>query len=120
MSMRLLPKEPVMLRDTSGQDRVIEPKNILQRHRKLVLVGLAAAGALIALIVVLMRYSGAGVSVDRARVSIASVERGNFIRDIAADGQVVAAVSPTLYANALGAVNLKGHAGDPVSKVQVP
>ena len=120
MSMRLLPKEPIMLRDTSAQDRVIEPKNPFQapsqthhgrRHRR----GPAAS----LLIVILMRYSGAGVSVDRSRVSIATVERGNFVRDIAADGQVVAAVSPTLYANALGTVTLKVHAGDTVTKGQV-
>jgi HlyD family secretion protein len=119
MSMRLLPKEPIMLRDTSGQDRVIEPKNILKRHRKLIIVGLIAAALLVTLIVILMRYSGAGVSIDRSRVSIATVERGNFVRDIAADGQVVAAVSPTLYANALGTVTLKVHAGDTVTKGQV-
>ncbi len=119
MSMRLLPKEPIMLRDTSAQDRVIEPKNALKRHRKLIIVGLIAAAALITLILILMRYSGAGVSVDRSRVSIATVERGNFVRDIAADGQVVAAVSPTLYANALGTVSLKVHAGDTVTKGQV-
>src|SRR6202167_4775935 len=119
MSMLLLPKEPIMLRDTSAQDRVIEPKNPLKRYRKLIVAGAIAAALLIALIVVLMRYSGAGVSVDRSRVSIATVERGNFIRDISADGQVVAAVSPTLYANALGTVTLKVHAGDAVSKGQV-
>jgi HlyD family secretion protein len=119
MSMRLLPKEPIMLRDTSAQDRVIEPKNPFKRHRKLVLVALAGIAALGALILFLARYSGAGVSVDRARVSIATVERGNFVRDIAADGQVVAAVSPTLYANALGTVTLKVHAGDTVAKGQV-
>jgi len=119
MSMRLLPKEPIMLRDTSGQDRVIEPKNLFRRHRKLIAAGAIAAALLITLIVVLTRYSGAGASVDRARVSIATVERGNFVRDIAADGQVVAAVSPTLYANALGTVTLKVHAGDTVAKGQV-
>jgi HlyD family secretion protein len=119
MSMRLLPKEPIMLRDTSAQDRVIEPKNPLKRHRKLILVALAGIAALGALIFILARYSGAGASVDRARVSIAGVERGNFVRDIAADGQVVAAVSPTLYANALGTVTLKVHAGDTVAKGQV-
>jgi HlyD family secretion protein len=47
------------------------------------------------------------------------VERGSFVRDIAADGQVVAAVSPTLYANALGTVTLKVHPGDTVAKGQV-
>jgi HlyD family secretion protein len=119
MSMRLLPKEPIMLRDTSAQDRVIEQKNPLKRHRKLILAALAGIGVLGALIFILTRYSGAGASVDRARVSIATVERGNFVRDIAADGQVVAAVSPTLYANALGTVTLKVHAGDTVAKAQV-
>ncbi len=108
-----------MLRDTSGQDRVIEPKNLLKRHRFALAAGAIAAALLITLIVVLMRYSGAGASVDRSRVSIATVERGNFVRDIAADGQVVAAVSPTLYANALGTVTLKVHAGDTVAKGQV-
>ena len=119
MSMRLLPKEPIMLRDTSAQDRVIEPQSAFKRHRKIIIAVLALALALILLAVYLMRYSGAGVSVDRARVAIASVERGSFVRDIAADGQVVAAVSPTLYANALGTVTLKAHAGDSVVKGQV-
>jgi HlyD family secretion protein len=119
MSMRLLPKEPIMLRDTSAQDRVIEPTNPLKRHRKLILAALAGIAALVVLVLFLVRYSGTGRSVDRARVSIAAVERGNFVRDIAADGQVVAAVSPTLYANALGTVTLKVHAGDTVAKGQV-
>jgi len=119
MSMRLLPKEPVMLRDTTGQDRMIERKSPWKRHRTLLLAGLAAVIGLGVLLVYVLRYSGAGASVDRSRLSIATVERGSFIRDIAADGQVVAAVSPTLYAAALGTVTLKVHAGDSVSKGQV-
>jgi len=117
--MRLLPKEPVMLRDTAGQDRVIERLSPWKRHRTILLTGLAAVIALGVLIAYLLRYSGAGASVDRSRLTIATVERGSFVRDIAADGQVVAAVSPTLYANALGTVTLKVHAGDTVSKGQV-
>src|ERR1700679_2361228 len=117
--MRLLPKEPVMLRDTTAQDRVIERASPWVRHRKLLIVILAAALGLGALIAFMLRYSGAGASVDRSRLSIATVERGSFVRDIAADGQVVAAVSPTLYANALGTVALKVHAGDAVARDQV-
>jgi HlyD family secretion protein len=117
--MRLLPKESVMLRDTTGQDRVIEPAGGWKRHRTLLIVILAALLGLGVLLAYLLRYSGAGVSVGRSRLSIATVERGSFVRDIAADGQVVAAVSPTLYANALGTVALKVHAGDSVSKGQV-
>jgi HlyD family secretion protein len=119
MSIRLLPKEPVMLRDTTGQDRVIEPASPWKRHRTLLAAALAAVIALGGLAGLLLRYSGAGLSVDRSRLSIAAVERGSFVRDIAADGQVVAAVSPTLYASALGTVALKVHAGDTVSKGQV-
>ena len=119
MSMRLLPKEPVMLRDTTGQDRVIERSSAWRRHRTLIIVALAAIIALAMLLAYLLHYAGAGASVDRSRLSIATVERGSFVRDIAADGQVVAAVSPTLYANAAGTVTLKVHAGDTVSKGQV-
>jgi HlyD family secretion protein len=117
--MRLLPKEPVMLRDTAGQDRVIERASFWKRHQKLLLAVLAAVIGLAMLLAYVLHYAGAGNSVDRSRVSIATVERGSFVRDIAADGQVVAAVSPTLYANALGTVTLKVHAGDSVSKGQV-
>jgi HlyD family secretion protein len=119
MTMRLLPKEPVMLRDTTGQDRVIERASFWKRHRTLLAVVVAAAIGLGVLLTFLLRYSGAGVSDDRSRLSIATVERGSFVRDIVADGQVVAAVSPTLYANALGTVTLKVHAGDTVSKGQI-
>src|SRR6202789_3529377 len=108
-----------MLRDTTGQDRVIERTSLWKRHRTLAIAILAVLAGLGILLGYLLRYSGAGVSVDRSRLSIAAVERGSFIRDIAADGQVVAAVSPTLYANALGTVTLKVHAGDTVSKGQV-
>jgi HlyD family secretion protein len=107
-----------MLRDTTGQDRVIERPNPWRRHRTLAVALAVAAAGLGVLTVYLMKYSGAGVSVSRERLSIAAVERGSFVRDVAADGQVVAAVSPTLYANAAGTVTLKVHAGDTVIKGQ--
>jgi HlyD family secretion protein len=118
MSLRLLPKEPVMLRDTSGQDRIIERAKFWRRSPKMLIGAAAAIAALIFLVVYLMRYEGAGASVDRSRLAIATVERGSFVRDVAADGQVVAAVSPTLYADAAGSVTLKVHAGDKVAKGQ--
>ncbi len=108
-----------MLRDTAGQDRVIERPSLWRRHRTLILAGLAVLVGLGLLLAYVLRYSGAGASVDRSRVSMATVERGSFVRDIAADGQVVAAVSPTLYANAPGTVTLKVHAGDAVTQGQV-
>jgi HlyD family secretion protein len=118
MTMRLHPKEPVMLRDTTGQDRVIKPSNPWRRHRAAVIVSAVTVAALGALVLYLLKFSGAGASVSRDRLSIAAVERGSFVRDVAADGQVVAAVSPTLYAAVAGTVTLKVHAGDSVTKGQ--
>src|SRR6202789_4692360 len=98
MNMRLLPKEPVMLRDTTAQDRVIERTSPWVRHRTLLIVSLAAAAGLAVLLAYLLRYAGAGVSVDRSRLSIATVERGSFVRDTTADAQIVAAATPRRYA----------------------
>src|ERR1700712_3927572 len=53
-------------------------------------------------------------SIDSARLRIARVERGTLTRDVVADGRVVAANSPTLYAIAAGTVDLHVRAGDKV------
>jgi HlyD family secretion protein len=63
-------------------------------------------------------WLGASRSFDSARVRIAEVKRGDLVRDIAADGRVIAANSPVLYAISAGTVNLKVVAGDVVKKGQ--
>ena len=55
---------------------------------------------------------------SRERLRIAQVSRGHFVRDVAADGTVVAAVNPTLYAIAPGTVSYLVRAGDAVTKDQ--
>ena len=108
-----------LLRDTARQDRVIERPQGWRRHwRRLVAAALAAV-VLVAAVWAFARFSGAQTSVDRSRLSIATVEKGEFVRDVAADGQVVAAGSPTLYAVTAGTITLKVHAGDAVTRSQV-
>jgi len=109
----------VRMRDTAGQDRQLEQPSALRRHRRLIIVGACLAAAAIALVTWLLRFSGINASVDRSRLTIATVERGLFVRDVAADGQVVAASSPTLYAIEAGIITLHVHAGDAVKKGQV-
>jgi HlyD family secretion protein len=65
------------------------------------------------------RMLSADASVSASRLAFATVKRGPFVNDIAAEGRVVAAVSPTLYATSPGAVVLKVHAGDTVKQDQV-
>ena len=52
----------------------------------------------------------------RERVRVATVTRGEFLSDVAAQATVVAAVSPTLYAPAAGTVTYAKNAGDTVRK----
>ena len=63
-------------------------------------------------------WLGGGRSFDASRVRIAEVTRGDLVRDLSADGRVIAANSPTLYAIAGGTVALKVVAGDVVKKGQ--
>jgi len=108
-----------MIRDTSAQDRLVEVKP--NRKRRLLLIGGGVAALLVLGLLApsAMRLFSADASVSSSRLAFATVERGPFVRDIAAEGKVVAANSPTLYATYGGAVTLKVHAGDSVKKGQV-
>ena len=65
---------------------------------------------------VIRSWLSAEISVPIERVRIAEVTRGPFIRDVSAQGTVVAAVSPTLFAAAPGTVHYLVQAGDTVKK----
>ena len=107
-----------MIRDTSAQDRSLSPAQAPASRRPLWLAG-AGVLALVLLGWVLSGWLGSAraVSVDRLRLAEAS--RGLLVRDASANGRVVAAVSPTLYAPAGGTVALKILAGDTVEAGQV-
>jgi HlyD family secretion protein len=110
-----------MIRDTSATDRRIETTTAASRKRYVV-IGAACAIVLAALIWVVptvARLISAGASVSSASLRIAQVKRGTLTRDISAQGKIVAAQSPTLYATAAGTITLLTHAGDKVAKDQV-
>ncbi|MGH8396905.1 MAG: efflux RND transporter periplasmic adaptor subunit [Gammaproteobacteria bacterium] len=116
-----LKKKIVSIRDNSASQDVVVDNSSRRRRKRLLIIG---AG--VALLVVLAflapgikRLLSATASVSASRLSFATVERGPFVRDIVADGRVVAAVSPTLYATSAGSVTLKVNAGDTVKKNQV-
>jgi len=107
------------IRDTSGQDQVLRPATASRAPRRRWLI--AGAAGLVVLAGAGWAISGwsAGTrSLDASRVRIAEVTRGDLVRDIAADGRVIASNSPTLYAVAGGTVTLKVVAGDAVKQGQ--
>jgi HlyD family secretion protein len=107
-----------MIRDTSAQDHALPPKPM--RGRLFIGIAIVAFFSLAAFALPTLRQTfSANASVSESRLSTAVVERGPFVRDISAEGKVVAAVSPTLYAPNAGAVTLQVHAGDTVKKGQV-
>lgn len=108
-----------MIRDTSAQDAAIDPAPAQRRRRRLVLGSVAAVALGVAAVSpALTRWSAADLSVDGSQLRYATVTRGRFVSDVAVQGQVVAAVSPTLYAATAGTVSTSVNAGDKVSKGQ--
>jgi HlyD family secretion protein len=105
----------VSMRGTQSQDRAVEetrrPKLLLKRYG--LLAGIALALFVLAIWSVSAWLSSEKV-ISRDRLRTAVVARGPFVRDVAATGLVVAAVSPTLYAEAPGTIIYKVRAGDVV------
>ena len=104
-----------MIKDTSGQDRVIATSAPGGSRRRLLWIGGGLAG-LAAIVFLLSGWLGSSRSVDISRLRIAEVTRGTLVRDASVNGRVVAAVSPTLYSPAASTVTLKIRAGDKVRK----
>ena len=106
--------------DTSAQDVAIAPRS----KRKHWLIG-AGAGvvAVVAFAVFalpsVLRWSEAEMSVARERLRTAVVTRGDLVRDVSVQSQVVAAVSPTLYATEAGVITFQVESGDNVAEDQV-
>jgi HlyD family secretion protein len=108
------------IRDTSAQDRPVATagdQHARKRRQQLLLAGIAVVVLLLAGWLVSGWASGSR-SFDASRVRIAEVKRGDLVRDISAEGRVIAANSPTLYAIAGGTVTLHVVAGDAVKQGQ--
>ncbi len=105
------------IKDTSAQDRPRQahPKRKASRGVYIIIFLL--------LILALMFFASKAtrlLSADQTalikNLQIATVTRGNLQRDIAVQGRIIAANSPTLYAPATGTVSFKVKAGKTVSK----
>jgi HlyD family secretion protein len=107
-----------MIADTSKQDRPLAKPAVARPWRRRLSRGLIAIAVIAGLAYVVRGWLGAERSVDRERIRIARVERGTLVRDVVADGRVVAANSPTLYAIAAGTVEFRVRPGDKVTRGQ--
>jgi HlyD family secretion protein len=106
-----------LIRDTSDQDvSLARPPRDWHKNPRL-------WGAIIGLVVLvslayppIKRLQGAALSVPLDRVRLATVERADLIRDVTAQGKIIASVKPVLFSPSSGRVSLKVRAGDTVQK----
>jgi HlyD family secretion protein len=106
------------MRGTEAQDAAVsDTRPHWRRFARRYLVG---AGALLLLILAWLVHGwlGSAQVMSRERLRMAEVTRGHFVRDVAADGTIIAAVNPTLFAIAPGTVSYLVRAGDTVKKGQ--
>lgn len=106
-----------MIRDTSEQDIKLarSPRDWHKNPRLwaasiglVVLVSLAYPS--------IQRLQGAALTVPLERVRLGTVVRGDLIRDVTAQGKIIASVKPVLFSPSSGRVTLKVRAGDAVQK----
>jgi len=109
------------IRDTSAQDIPVASSaasSRMRRRRPWLVAGVLGVVGLLLAAWLLSGWSGGSRSFDASRVRVAAVTRGDLVRDISADGRVIASNSPTLYAIAGGTVTLHVVAGDVVKQGQ--
>ncbi len=112
--------EHAPVRGTEGQDTHVVDSDAVRRRRLWIYAGAAGAVVLIVVFVWLARsWANSGRVVSAERVRTATVSSGHFVRDVAAQGIVIAAVNPTLFAIAPGTVSYTVHAGESVTKGKV-
>ncbi|MDX1706830.1 MAG: efflux RND transporter periplasmic adaptor subunit [Pseudidiomarina sp.] len=107
----------IKIADTSGQDVVREAPR--RTYWKFIVSALVLAVLIAVTLPVINRWAKAEVSVPQDRLRIATVVKGDLVRDLSIQGRVIAAVSPTLYSPAEGTVTYHVDAGDEVKLGQL-
>jgi HlyD family secretion protein len=105
---RLASSDNTAMRSTAAQDQSIDPAAGVRRRKRLI-AGISAAAVFLVLLTAWVVHRW----VD---IRVATVSLGQFVRDVSAQGSIVAAVSPTLYAPSAGTVTLIAKPGATVAK----
>lgn len=105
-----------MIQDTSSQDVILTKPGGKSIWLKFAIAGIATVALSLTAYPTISNWSSSDRSVKLSRIRIATVERGDFVRDITLQGNIIAANSPKLYAPAMGTVTLMANPGELVNK----
>ncbi len=105
-----------MIQSTTSMDRPIEKSARFGRKQKL---WLAVALALLLFAALaypsIKRWAASEASVERSRIRLGEVSRGDLVRDVSVQGNIVAAFRPTLVTPARGIVRVDTKPGQVVT-----
>jgi HlyD family secretion protein len=106
-----------LIRDTSDQDiNLARPPRDWHKNPRLwaAFIGLVVLVSLA--FPTIKKLQGAALSVPLEKVRLGTVTRADLIRDVSAQGKIIASVKPVLFSPSPGRVSLKVRAGDNVQK----
>jgi HlyD family secretion protein len=107
------------VRGTEQQDTVISRAKSPWYRQRWLYASVAGGAALVLIAGWLFRaWSNSNHVISADRLHIVTVADGPFVRDVAAQGTVIAAVNPTLFSVAPGTVSYSVRPGDTVTKGQ--
>ena len=115
----MIGESALKIADTSSQDVKLAPPSKLKPRLVIATAAVALLAGVWLAAPALQRWANATVTVPMERVRIATVTRGDLVRDVSVQGRVVAAVRPTLYASSSGTITLSVEAGQQVAEGQV-
>jgi HlyD family secretion protein len=114
-----IPDAAAPIRTTSAQDTPVVTEPVRWYRKRQIQIAAGAATLLIAALAwLLTEWSDLRRVVAAERLRIVTVTQGHFVRDVAAQGTVIAAVNPTLFGIAPGTISYSVRAGDTVAKGQ--
>ena len=118
--LKRLDGSTLSVRGTADQDVPVSEGKASERrrarNRQYVLGAIATTLALMSFAWIAHAWVHSSHVIPAERLRMATVQRGHYVRDVAAQGTVVAAVNPTLFAIAAGTISYSVHPGDTVQK----
>ncbi|MDX3773078.1 HlyD family efflux transporter periplasmic adaptor subunit [Chromatiaceae bacterium AAb-1] len=104
-----------MIQGTANQDRILSSHPARKWKKPLIATGLLAVTAITVYWLIQQQSASASIVIPRQQVQIATVQRGDLLRDISVQGRIVAANAPALYSQEAGQVQLFKQPGEAVT-----
>ena len=104
---------------SANMDRPIDSPRWGRKRLTWIILAALVLGAFAYLFPALRRWSAAETSVSMSRLRVGTVTRGDLIRDVSAQGSIVAAFSPTLTSSARGTARVRVNPGEVVERGHV-